>query len=195
MVYFYCEKDEDERRRPEIILRTLIHQLIDSKDERICNYIDNKHKDNFKKQQKAGLSRIECQKLLAEIADICPITICIDALDEVHDYLRGELLDALKYVIWQQSQHPVKIFATSRPNSDISLQLKEFPLIELQPGDNSDDIQQFIESELDRIIKHGLLYLGNPDFQSKLYDRLTSNPNGMYISPAYHTSVSRRLVS
>ncbi|KAI5842360.1 hypothetical protein BZA05DRAFT_344360, partial [Tricharina praecox] len=77
--------------------------------------------------------------------------ICIDALDEVDSKVRIDLLKSLKYVV-EKSKNFVKIFATTRMDTDILLQLAMFPRIELQPDDNVGDINEFIESNVQMAI-------------------------------------------
>jgi len=66
-------------------------------------------------------------------------TICIDALDEVDHKLRFELLEALNHIV-ERSGTLVKIFATTRMDTDILMQFEKYPRIELEPDDNADDI-------------------------------------------------------
>jgi len=87
-------------------------------------------------------------------------TICIDALDEVDHNLRLELLEALKHVV-ERSNTLVKIFATTRMDTDILMQFEMFPMIELDPDDNVDDINRFVKEKVQGMIERKQLLHGN----------------------------------
>jgi len=87
-------------------------------------------------------------------------TICIDALDEVDHRLRLKLLEALKHIV-EKSNTLVKIFATTRMDTDILMQFEMFPRIELEPDDNADDISRFVEEKIQGMIEGKQLLHGN----------------------------------
>ena len=87
-------------------------------------------------------------------------TICIDALDEVDHNLRLELLEALKHVV-ERSNTLVKIFATTRMDTDILMQFEMFPMIELDPDDNVDDINRVVKEKVQGMIERKQLLHGN----------------------------------
>jgi hypothetical protein len=112
----------------------------------------------------------ECQDLLVQLIAVYPqTTICIDALDEVDHRLRLGLLEALKHVM-ERSNTPVKIFATTRMDTDILMQFEMFPRIELEPDDNVDDINRFVKEKVLGIIKRKQLLHGN--VQNALKDEI-----------------------
>jgi len=163
LAFFYCNRAEENRRNPESILRTLIHQFAQTPSE------DNLLKpvfDIYKDREKAGqlssqLTLKECQDLLVHLMAAYPqTTICIDALDEVDHKLRFELLEALRHVV-ERSNTLVKIFATTRMDIDILMQFEMFPRIELEPDDNIDDINRFVEEKVEGMIAQKRLLLGN----------------------------------
>ena len=108
-------------------------------------------------------------------------TICIDALDEVKTKTWLALLKALKNII-EKSKNLVKIFATTRMDTDILRQFEMFPRIELQPDDNIGDINQFVEAKLQSTIDDGLLLEGDvPDkLKVEICDVLCNRSKGMY---------------
>jgi len=112
-------------------------------------------------QLSSRLTLKECQHLLVQLMDLYPqTTICIDALDEVDDKLRLELLKALKHVV-KSSNTLVKIFATTRMDTDILMEFNMFPRIELEPDDNVDDINRFVKEKVQDAIEQKQLLLGN----------------------------------
>ena len=163
MAYFYCNRAEESRRDPESILRTLIQQLAQSPSEdRLLTPVLNIYKDREKEGQLSSrLTFKECQDLLVQLVAVYPrATICIDALVEVDHKLRLELLEALKHVV-ERSNTLVKIFATTRMDTDILVQFEMFPRIELEPDDNVDDINRFVKEKVQRAIERKQLLHGN----------------------------------
>jgi len=122
--------------------------------------------DVYKDREKVGqlsskLTLKECQDLLVRLMGVYPqTTICIDALDEVDHKLRFELLEALKNVV-ERSNSLVKIFATTRMDTDILMQFEMYPRIELEPDDNADDINRFVEEKVKEMIERKRLLHGN----------------------------------
>ena len=159
LAYFYCNRAEENRREPQSILNTLIQQLAqtESEENKLLKPVFNIYQDREKKGRRfAPLSLGESQELLVQLTDIYPqTTICIDALDEIETKTRLLLLQALKNVI-EKSKGLVKIFATTRMDTDILRQFEMFPRIELQPDDNIGDIIQFVKTKLQSTIDDGL---------------------------------------
>ena len=183
MAYFYCNRAEENRRKPESILNTLIQQLAQTESEGklLKPVIDTYEAREEAGQKSSRLTLSESQELLVQLTDIYPqTTICIDALDEVESGIRVQLLRSLKHVV-ERSKNLVKIFATTRMDTDILLQFEMFPRIELQPDDNVGDINQFVEAELEKAIEEKQLLHGDVHRELKLeiYDALCTRSKGM----------------
>ncbi|KAF8427089.1 hypothetical protein EV426DRAFT_640949, partial [Tirmania nivea] len=163
LAYFYCNRAEPSRRDPRKILCTLIQQLAKTEGEGtglLTHIVDIYEKREKEGQKSAQLSLAEARDLLVQITDIYPqITICIDAMDEVNNDTRIDLLKCLNHVI-QKSKNVVKIFVTTRMDIDILNQFENFPRIELQPDDNVDDINKFILTKVQSSIEDRLLLDG-----------------------------------
>jgi len=185
LAYFYCNRAEENRRDPESVLKTLVQQLAksESDEERLLTPVVDLYQDREKSGQKSSrLSLRESQELLIQLTDIYPQTtiICIDALDEVENGSRIELLKSLKHVM-ERSKNLVKIFATTRMDPDILLQFEMFPRIELQPDDNVKDINRFVETKVQGIIEdkkllHGVVPL---DLKAEMCKVLCERSKGM----------------
>jgi len=163
LAYFYCNRAEESRRDPESILRTLIQQLAQtsSKDKLLTPVLDVYKDREETGQLSSRLTLKECQGLLVQLMTRYPqTTICIDALDEVDHKLRFELLEALSHVV-ERSNTTVKIFATTRMDTDILMQFEMFPRIELEPDDNIDDINRFVKEKVQGKIDRKQLLHGN----------------------------------
>jgi len=161
--YFYCNRAEENRRNPEEILNALVQQLAQTSEEnKLLKPVVDIYEGRQKQGQKSSrLSLTESQELLVRLTDIYPqTTICIDALDEVDHATRLKLLNALKYVV-KRSTSVVKFFTTARMDTDILINLETFPRVELQPDDNVNDINRFVESSVQSAIDDSRLLHGD----------------------------------
>jgi hypothetical protein len=182
LAYFYCSRAEENRRDPETILNTLIHQLAQADESKILEPVV----DKYKKRQATGqntsrLTLQESKELLLQLTDIYPqTTICLDALDEVDNEIRIHLLKSLKWIV-EKSKNLVKIFATSRNDTDILHQFKIFPRIDVQPDDNANDINNFIKIKVEDAIADAQLLDGEISdvLAVEVYEVLCTRAKGM----------------
>jgi hypothetical protein len=184
MVYFYCNKAEENRRDPRSILNVLIHQLAQTgpPKHKLLKLVVNASDDRLSEGQlSAPMSLAESGRLLIQLKDGYPrTTICMDALDEVEHTTRIDLLRCLNRVI-KDPQNLVKIFATTRMDPDILFQFNIFPRIELQPDDNFHDINRFIQIKLDSAIMDGVLLHGDvsPELKVEILEDLCNRSKGV----------------
>jgi hypothetical protein len=182
MAYFYCNRAEENRREPRSILQTIVQQLSQTGDQLLRPVIDIYRTRKNVGQSSSQLSLMESQDLIVQLTDIYPrTTICIDALDEVENAKRIDLLKSLKHVI-NKSKNLVKIFATTRMDPDILLQFQNFPKIELQPDDNVSDINQFVNTKVESAIDDQILLYGNVgrDLKDEICKALCQRSKGMW---------------
>ena len=139
---FVCLKPWDEVSQT-ILTKILYHSVYQGREG--------------KGQKSSRLSFGESQELLVQLTDIYPqTTICIDTLDEVETETRLNLPEALKNVI-ERSINLVKVFTTTRIDTDILWQFEISPRIELQLDDNIGDINRFVKTKLQISIDRRLL--------------------------------------
>jgi hypothetical protein len=121
-------------------------------------------------------------RLILALLKSDPATIIIDALDECDLYQRHKLLNALDRII-QESASLVKMFVSSRDDNDIVCQLTLLPNMFIHADDNSEDIQHFIDSEVDQSIRHKRLLPGkvSEELKSWIKITLTQGAQGMYV--------------
>jgi len=191
LAYFYCNRAEENRREPRKILSTLIQQLAQTgsqADPSLLTQVVKIYQDREKQGQKsAPLSLVESQDLLVQMIDIYPqTTICIDAMDEVDNDTRIFLLKCLKHVI-AASKNVVKIFVTTRMDTDILTQFQMFPRLELQPDDNIGDISGYVRTKVQSMIDDSLLLHGQVphELQQEICDVLCQRCKGRYARPYY----------
>jgi hypothetical protein len=163
LAFFYCDQAEKSRREPDSILRALIQQLAQtpSRDKLLPAVLDIYTIQKKTGQLSSRWTLKDCQDLLVQlVAEYPQTTICIDALDEVDPKLRLGLLKALKHVV-ERSNTLVKIFVTTRMDTDILVQFEMFPRIELEPDDSVDDINRFVKAKVQGTIERKQLLHGD----------------------------------
>ncbi|KAF7559480.1 hypothetical protein G7046_g4676 [Stylonectria norvegica] len=175
--YFYCNRHEEDRRRPESILRSLVRQL--SSRAAADNEIHQTLRDLKKRLMRDGRSLdIDASKdVLLELVNTYPATtIVLDALDECEADSREELMTALDYLM-ERSHSPLKVLISSRPNPDISNHFRAQPCIEVQATDNETDIKAFVDDRLSRDTRWASL---SRNLQEEIRSTLLAGSRGMF---------------
>lgn len=94
----------------------------------------------------------ESVQLIMQLIELYPqTTIIVDAMDECNPTTRADLLRALEHIL-QTSSSLVKVFVSSRDDQDIVLKLSGYPNLAIDSRRNSDDIAQFVNAEVERLI-------------------------------------------
>jgi hypothetical protein len=185
LAYFYCTRNpaEPERADPEEILRSVVRQLSCLKPGLpIMEPVTTKYSE--REEGSFGLTKLtieECLELVIELTEIYPsTTIVLDALDECSPDTRHELLQALDDII-QKSVGLVKIFVSSRDDSDIVCRLKESSNLYIQSSDNSEDITRFVRHEVELSIRRRRLLGGDvsDELRQTVIDALVGGAQGM----------------
>jgi hypothetical protein len=150
VAYFYCMRNpaEPQRGRGDQILASLVRQLAGtSPDKPILPPVVTQYGDAID-----GLTEFDDQawtadesgRVLLELMGEYPAaTIVLDALDEVNQEDRQELLDILSGLL-QDSPNLLKIFISSRDNYDIALHFEGSPNVYIDADDNARDISSFM---------------------------------------------------
>lgn len=176
LAFFYCNRNEIERKEPLSVLRSFVRQL-----STIANDVDSIQRNlrqlHIQTRQKASeLSMDICRDLLLEFINLYPkTTLVLDALDECDERKRGALIETFDYFLHHASR-PVKIFISSRPDGDIKERFNSGANIEIQATDNHDDIATFVESE---ITKHRRWEKISPELQKEIVKTLRMRSQGM----------------
>lgn len=149
LAYFYCDRNQSDRREPALILSSFVRQLSTSQS---CDEIPSPIVKLYDQKRKAGfasekLKLKESQALLADLFQIySQITLVVDALDECDPKTRLDFIDILDMLI-AASSNPVKILISSRGDRDIKHRLENGPNLEIR-DDNQDDIAMFVKHEI-----------------------------------------------
>ena len=127
LAYFYCAKNAFELKRadPEKIMRSIVRQLTSSSaaqrkvnDTLLSEYERREAEAMIDGFDVAGLRIAECVRLVLDTTGSNPASIIVDAVDEIQETRRHELLNAL-IQITKESASVVKVFLTSRDNSNV----------------------------------------------------------------------------
>lgn len=117
-----------------------------------------------------------CKEQLLESVNLYPkTTLVLDALDECEPDTRFRLLDTIEHLL-QNSERPLKIFISSRPDGDIRDRFLSRPNIEIQATDNQDDIARFVNEE---IMKHRRWGKISPPLRESIVGTLLNRSQGM----------------
>lgn len=170
-IYFYCTRSpaEPERATPDTILRSLVRQLACSpSDGPILEPVRALYKYREKIGFAAGpLTLEESTALIIKLSAGRPLTtIIIDALDECDLSSRGDLLDALSRIL-QASRGLVKILVSSRANADIVCHFSDCLSIQIDASQNQDDIECYVDFEVEDLIERKKLLYGNVSIELK----------------------------
>ena len=117
-----------------------------------------------------------CSDWLLKMVNTYPkTTIVLDALDECDEGNRAKLMNALDNLI-KQSQRPLKIFISSRPDADIERWLRDLPSIAMKERDTRHDISIYIDQE---IMKHPKWNTMESTLQEEIIWTLSCKSHGM----------------
>lgn len=121
----------------------------------------------------------ECFDLLVLLLDLYPrTTIIIDGLDESDEMERWRLLEALT-TIMHTSTNAVKIFISSRDDTDIKLKLEKLPNLYIEARDNREDIERYIHREVKLEVGNRRLWKLPHDLQMEVISTILEKANGM----------------
>lgn len=190
IAYFYCQRNTADIRRsnPTEVLRAILKQIMLGKADWESESPTAKEYRRRKKEADEDGSDIECFDLLETTQHIIdavgemPVTIIIDALDECHTDQRPQLLNALDLLL-EKSAHLVKVFISSRDDIDIVLKLQKHRNIYIGVDDNKQDINRFIQSEMQKVQSEGRLLKGmvSSELQDSITENLARKAQGMFL--------------
>ncbi|KAL7944551.1 hypothetical protein V8C42DRAFT_325147 [Trichoderma barbatum] len=179
LAYFYCARGRT-LQDPLSVLQSFVCQLSTSP-----RYPKMRKKSYLKRyhENRKNCSHIDfdaCKEYLLESVNLYPQTIIVlDGLDECEPGSRGRLLTILADLV-NDSQHPVKIFISSRREEDVVKLLPARSTIEIDAENGRDDIQIFIEERMDEMGKKGL-WGSIPDIlKSEIKSTLCKGSDGMF---------------
>ena len=189
VAFFYCKRDEADRRDREKILLSLIKQLAcPTTGSKTCGQapIYAKALEAYEKEQKDPSSRHQLNfdsslNLLGDLVECFKHpAVILDALDECSEQVRGHLLQGLLSII-KATKCPLKVFIASRHNLDIENYLRDLPHVCIEARDNAEDIENYVQKELTLAIQDKKLLQGNvsQELRTCIEDVILRDANGM----------------
>ncbi|KAH8586045.1 hypothetical protein B0O99DRAFT_586459 [Bisporella sp. PMI_857] len=175
--FFYCNRNEEERRKPLSVLRSYARQLSTAAGhpEKMRKKLHDSWRETTLRGSDLGFEA--CHEQLLESVNLYPrTTLVLDALDECEPDSRRKLVNAIKLLL-SKSERPLKVFISSRPNQDIRSHFISEPNVEIQARHNEEDIRKFIDEE---IINHESWRDMSPSLQEEIIKILFDRSQGMF---------------
>ncbi|KAJ5329610.1 Pfs NACHT and ankyrin domain protein [Penicillium brevicompactum] len=177
--FFYCNRNEANRRDSLSIISSYVRQLATSASN--PDSMQTKLKELCKQAQQSGttLSFDACQEqILASSNLYSKTTLVIDAFDECDQDSRDKLIEAFNELL-AESKNTLKIYIASRPDPDIQSQLQEEQRTSLtiQASQNAPDIERFLDEQLQKLSKKAA-FVGK--MKTKIIERLLERCQGMF---------------
>lgn len=182
LAYFYCDRNQDDRREPVSILRSFIRQLSTTRSgdallPPLLQFYTQKRQTGFSSGKPTTK---ESEGLLRQLVEIYPqTTLVLDALDECDRRAQTQLTEILDSLV-DKSVKPVKIFISSRPDPDIKYRFGTGPNVEIQATDNQDDIGRFVSAEIDKDDKRRRQKL-SASLREEIIETLLAKSQGMSV--------------
>jgi len=184
VVFFYCKRDEEDRRDRQKIILTLVKQLACPLATDTGIYTEAL--EAYKKEQKDPSSRCQLNtkdslRLLNQLlTHYKHPAIVLDAIDECPEETRGFIIEDLRSIL-DNAKNPVKVFITSRHSLDIEDRLQDLIHVRIRAQDNAEDIENYVTTELAMRIKNKRLLRGKISLELKelIKEVLLRDANGM----------------
>lgn len=179
VVYFYCNRNDPMRNDPTSVLTAILKQLSIAFPGLPSTVVTEFETRELGGRAQGSLDFEECREIIMTLLKIYPqTTIIIDALDECEIGQRWKLLDALSAMV--QSNDLVKIFVSSRNESDINRKFMQVPYVHINSVDTSADIDRFVLRNVTDGIKNGLFYVGiTEDLKEDIISTIAGQATGM----------------
>ncbi|KAH7015814.1 hypothetical protein EDB80DRAFT_345573 [Ilyonectria destructans] len=175
--YFYCNRNEEERRQPLSIFQSYVRQLsaprgrpghMRTRLAKLCRET---------RQRGSVLTFSLCEdELLESINGYSKTTLILDALDECEQESRWDLVSAMERLM-SKAEKPLKIFIAGRPDAETRDLCTSQPNIEIQARDNQADIEKFVIEEIN---KGGRQRRISPRLREKIVNVILESSHGMF---------------
>ncbi|RSL69555.1 hypothetical protein CEP53_002179 [Fusarium sp. AF-6] len=157
VAFYYCSSSpsEPDRASPDAILRSILRQLAVDQEKRTVDPIIwleyQKVADALTSRSKLGrLGTHGCVELLLKLTIRRATYLVLDAIDELQEADRFELMQAFQRII-DESTGLVKVLITSRNDAQIDSLLQSASTISISPAENQRDVEAFVATQLERI--------------------------------------------
>ncbi len=180
LAYFYCDRNQRDRQDPACILRSYVRQLCatrggDAIEPCLAELYRQKERSGFASSQ---LTDAECEQLLDKLVNLYPqTTLVLDDLDEADKEKRADITEVIDKLV-NSATKPVKVFISSRRDSDIRRQFEDGPNVSIEATDNLRDITTFVSAEIALYEKRQRFKLSSA-LRANIVDTLQKKSQGM----------------
>lgn len=192
-MYFYCSRTaaEPERARAEDILRCLVKEIsignVGHETDQVPEYVTQKYEAAENIDFAAGkLTVTECRTIIGRFANDHPkMYIFVDALDEVEEHGRHDLIESLRTIMRSAPTSHVKLLVSSRDDIDVASLFSQHMTygLGINGGENQEDIDTYVKSQLGNSIEQGWIHVrGKPPstkIQQDIITGLCAKAQGM----------------
>ena len=183
-MFFYCKRDEDNRRDRHKLLLALVKQLACPPDTDTGIY--KEALDAYKRERKDPSSRHQLSlkdslQLLSQLLQRYQHpAIVLDALDECPEETRALIIEDLRSIL-DTVTHPVKVLIASRHSLDIEDRLQGLLHVRIEARDNAEDIENYVTKEIASSVENKKLLRGKISLELKqlIRDVLLRDAHGM----------------
>ncbi|UQC83062.1 uncharacterized protein CLUP02_08553 [Colletotrichum lupini] len=176
--HFYCDRGVAGRRDVKSILSSYMVQLLTV----------SRHRNRWHTKllmfcrdvaaSRRSLELSECKRFVRDMVNAYPRSILVlDGLDECEENSRSQIVRFFRDLV-KESDRPVKIFISSRPEADILELMGTSTCIQISTADNEKDIEKYIDSRLNQVSLRPVWK--KPTVQSLVRKTLLEKHGGMF---------------
>ncbi|KAI9044308.1 NACHT nucleoside triphosphatase [Aspergillus affinis] len=120
-------------------------------------------------------------QLLFDLIDEGTTTICIDAIDECDEDFLDELLELIHRLLTRADGGQVKILISSRPSLNVAGRLSSAPLLSVEVGHNSTDIEAYAREKAAKCVEKMGSSATISETENELTRHLVDGAQGMFL--------------
>ena len=201
LAYFYCNRGDQQRAQPEVVMSTLVQQLASLRPgEQLQKVVVDEYRLRVKATGRPSPLNLTHGNALAQaLCNIYPQTwIIVDALDECDENTRQLLIHRFLDLV-KGCTSLVKIFVTSRLDSDITATLDSDAIFvrsislhgENESSEVRGDMRHIVEGRVQKAFDEGGVLPGKLDkdkaqeLKSEIIEILLTRGDRMYC-PIFH---------
>ncbi|KAJ5506613.1 Mur ligase C-terminal [Penicillium expansum] len=177
LAFYYCQRSGQTFEDPSDVIRALFRQLATPAHEFQEDEMRKDVRDLYaqsKRMTHPSLSICK-QQIIKSVSQYSQTTIVLDALDECAEP-RNELFDLIDSLV-SQSEYPVRIFISARPESDIEERFHNEPIIKTEVPDVKEDIKSFIDKKIGELRWNS----NTVKFREEAVEALVEKSDGMFL--------------
>ncbi|CAG8365369.1 unnamed protein product [Penicillium salamii] len=182
LAFYYCQRTGQNFEEPSDVIRAIFRQLATPAHELQEDEMRKDVRDLFVQSKKMTHPSISIckEQIIKSLSQYSQITLVLDALDECAQP-RKELFDLIDSLV-SQSECLVRIFASSRPESDIEERFRDDLTIKTEVPDVKDDIRSFIDKKIGELRWNS----NTAVYREDVVEALVEKSDGMFLWASLH---------